>query len=233
MAIVAEGLTKQYGDKLAVDNLSLTIEPGRVTGFLGPNGAGKSTTMRMMLDIDRATRGTTTFDGQRFRKLDSPLKMVGSMLDANAVEPDARPRPTSVTSRRRRACPIPVSTRSWPSPVSPMLRSARRQLLARHAPAARHRGRTARRSQVPVLRRADERARSRRHPVGTRVPPAARRRRPRRVGVEPPAQRVVALCRPHRRDRQGPVHRERQCPRFRIDAGIRPPSRSSRRGSPS
>ncbi len=87
MAIVAEGLTKQYGDKLAVDNLSLTIEPGRVTGFLGPNGAGKSTTMRMMLDIDRATRGTTTFDGQRFRKLDSPLKMIGSMLDANAVEP--------------------------------------------------------------------------------------------------------------------------------------------------
>ena len=87
MAIVAEGLTKQYGDKLAVDNLSLTIEPGRVTGFLGPNGAGKSTTMRMMLDIDRATRGTTTFDGQRFSKLDSPLKMVGSMLDANAVEP--------------------------------------------------------------------------------------------------------------------------------------------------
>lgn len=87
MAIVAEGLTKQYGDKLAVDNLSLTIEPGRVTGFLGPNGAGKSTTMRMMLDIDRATRGTTTFDGQRFSKLDSPLKMIGSMLDANAVEP--------------------------------------------------------------------------------------------------------------------------------------------------
>lgn len=87
MAIVAEGLTKRYGNKLAVDDLSLTIEPGRVTGFLGPNGAGKSTTMRMMLDIDRATSGTTTFDGNRFSKLDSPLRVVGAMLDANAVEP--------------------------------------------------------------------------------------------------------------------------------------------------
>ncbi len=87
MAIVAEGLTKQYGDKLAVDNLSLTIDAGRVTGFLGPNGAGKSTTMRMMLDIDRATSGTTTFDGQRFSNLASPLQVVGAMLDANAVEP--------------------------------------------------------------------------------------------------------------------------------------------------
>ena len=87
MAIVAEGLTKQYGDKLAVDHLSITIEPGRVTGFLGPNGAGKSTTMRMMLDIDRATSGTTTFDGRRFSNLDSPTRVVGAMLDANAVEP--------------------------------------------------------------------------------------------------------------------------------------------------
>jgi ABC-2 type transport system ATP-binding protein len=87
MAIVAEGLTKQYGDKLAVNDLSLTIEAGRVTGFLGPNGAGKSTTMRMMLDIDRATKGTTTFDGTRFSKLASPLEVVGAMLDANAVEP--------------------------------------------------------------------------------------------------------------------------------------------------
>ncbi|MFW2335689.1 ATP-binding cassette domain-containing protein [Ilumatobacter sp.] len=87
MAIIADGLTKQYGDKLAVDDLSLTIEPGRVTGFLGPNGAGKSTTMRMMLDIDRATSGMTTFDGARFGNLDSPLSVVGAMLDANAVEP--------------------------------------------------------------------------------------------------------------------------------------------------
>jgi ABC-2 type transport system ATP-binding protein len=87
VAVVAEGLTKQYGDKLAVDDLSVKIEPGRVTGFLGPNGAGKSTTMRMMLDIDRATRGTTTFDGRRFDKLESPLRVVGAMLDANAVDP--------------------------------------------------------------------------------------------------------------------------------------------------
>lgn len=87
MAVVAEGLTKQYGDKLAVDDLSLKIEPGWVTGFLGPNGAGKSTTMRMMIDIDRASKGSVTFDGQPFGRLDSPLRVVGAMLDANAVDP--------------------------------------------------------------------------------------------------------------------------------------------------
>lgn len=80
MAVVADGLTKQYGDKLAVDDLSLKIEPGWVSGLLGSNGSGKSTTMRMMLGIDRATKGTTTFDGQAFGKLDWPLRMVGAML---------------------------------------------------------------------------------------------------------------------------------------------------------
>ena len=63
--IEARGLTKRYGSTLAVDQLSFTVEPGRVTGFLGPNGAGKSTTMRMILGLDRPTNGTVTVAGRR------------------------------------------------------------------------------------------------------------------------------------------------------------------------
>ena len=61
--IEAKNLTKRYGDKVAVDDLSFTVEPGRVTGFLGPNGAGKSTTMRLILGLDRPNRGDATIDG--------------------------------------------------------------------------------------------------------------------------------------------------------------------------
>jgi len=61
--IGARGLTKRFGDKLAVDQLTFTVEPGRITGFLGPNGAGKSTTMRMILGLDRPTRGSVTVHG--------------------------------------------------------------------------------------------------------------------------------------------------------------------------
>ena len=65
--IEAHGLTKDYGDKRAVDDLTFTVEPGIVTGFLGPNGAGKSTTMRMILGLDRPTEGTVTVNGKRYR----------------------------------------------------------------------------------------------------------------------------------------------------------------------
>ena len=80
--IEATGLTKRYGDKLAVDDLSFTAEAGRVTGFLGPNGAGKSTTMRMMLGLDNPTSGTVTIDGKAYRELHDPLRTVGGMIDA-------------------------------------------------------------------------------------------------------------------------------------------------------
>ena len=64
--IVARGLTKAFGPKIAVDGLSFTVEPGRVTGFLGPNGAGKSTTMRMVLGLDRPTAGSVTVNGHSY-----------------------------------------------------------------------------------------------------------------------------------------------------------------------
>ncbi|WP_424449551.1 ABC transporter ATP-binding protein [Microbacterium arborescens] len=83
--IVADGLTKRYGDKTAVDGVSFTVQSGKVTGFLGPNGAGKSTTMRMIVGLDRPSSGSVTIDGRDYRSLRSPLTEVGILLDAKAV----------------------------------------------------------------------------------------------------------------------------------------------------
>src|ERR1700721_2897140 len=83
--IEARDLTKRYGDKLAVDHLSFTVEPGRVTGFLGPNGAGKSTTMRLILGLDRPHSGTATINGKRYADLAQPLRTVGALLEARAM----------------------------------------------------------------------------------------------------------------------------------------------------
>ncbi|GAA5201886.1 hypothetical protein GCM10023322_82710 [Rugosimonospora acidiphila] len=83
--IEAVGLTKRYGERTAVDQLSFTVRPGQVTGFLGPNGAGKSTTMRMILGLDTPTGGRVTIDGKPFRQLDNPMREVGALLDAKAI----------------------------------------------------------------------------------------------------------------------------------------------------
>lgn len=83
--ITAEGLTKRFGDKTAVQDVSFTVQPGTVTGFLGPNGAGKSTTMRMIVGLDKPTSGRTTVNGKEYRRLRAPLTEVGVLLDAKAV----------------------------------------------------------------------------------------------------------------------------------------------------
>ncbi|WP_406725431.1 ABC transporter ATP-binding protein [Streptomyces sp. GD-15H] len=83
--IELEGLTKRYGEKVAVNNLTFTVRPGIVTGFLGPNGAGKSTTMRMMLGLDRPTAGDVRIDGRHYDRLKDPLKYIGALLDAKAM----------------------------------------------------------------------------------------------------------------------------------------------------
>jgi ABC-2 type transport system ATP-binding protein len=85
--IEAHGLTKRYGDKLAVDDLSFTVRPGVVTGFLGPNGAGKSTTMRMILGLDAPTSGSVTVNGKPYQQHAAPLREVGALLEARAVHP--------------------------------------------------------------------------------------------------------------------------------------------------
>ncbi|TDC52487.1 ATP-binding cassette domain-containing protein [Actinomadura sp. KC345] len=81
------GLTKRYGEVLAVDGLTFTVRPGEVTGFLGPNGAGKSSTMRMILGLDAPTSGTATIGGRPAAAHPVPLKAVGALLDAGAVLP--------------------------------------------------------------------------------------------------------------------------------------------------
>jgi ABC-2 type transport system ATP-binding protein len=83
--IEAHGLTKRYGSKTAVDDVTFTVHPGKVTGFLGPNGAGKSTTMRMIVGLDHPTAGTVTVNGRRYEKHRAPLHEVGALLDAKAV----------------------------------------------------------------------------------------------------------------------------------------------------
>jgi ABC-2 type transport system ATP-binding protein len=85
--IEAHELTKRFGDKVAVDHLSFTVEPGRVTGFLGPNGAGKSTTMRLICALDRPNSGTATIGGLTYAQLSRPLHVVGALLEARALHP--------------------------------------------------------------------------------------------------------------------------------------------------
>src|SRR5437763_7200221 len=85
--IEVRGLSKRYGDKVAVSDLTFSVAPGRVTGFLGPNGAGKSTTMRLILGLDHPTDGTATIYGRPFASLSRPLLTVGALLEAKAMHP--------------------------------------------------------------------------------------------------------------------------------------------------
>jgi ABC-2 type transport system ATP-binding protein len=83
--IEVEHVTKRYGEKIAVDDLTFTVKPGIVTGFLGPNGAGKSTTMRMILGLDAPTSGRVAVNGRAYRDLEAPLHEIGAMLEARAI----------------------------------------------------------------------------------------------------------------------------------------------------
>jgi ABC-2 type transport system ATP-binding protein len=83
--IEAEGLTKDYGEKRAVDGLTFTVRPGIVTGFLGPNGSGKSTTMRLVLGLDAPTEGDARVNGKHYREHAAPLHEVGALLEARSV----------------------------------------------------------------------------------------------------------------------------------------------------
>ncbi len=83
-------VSKKYGSKLAVDGVSFSAAPGRVTGFLGPNGAGKSSTLRILLGLDRATSGTALIDGRPYTSLRQPLRTVGAMLDGASAVPERR-----------------------------------------------------------------------------------------------------------------------------------------------
>ncbi|MEV6445184.1 ATP-binding cassette domain-containing protein [Amycolatopsis sp. NPDC051716] len=83
--IEARAVSKRYGERLAVDDLTFTVKPGAVTGFLGPNGAGKSTTIRMIMGLDAPTSGRVTVNGRRYDRHPAPLHEVGALLEAKAV----------------------------------------------------------------------------------------------------------------------------------------------------
>jgi ABC-2 type transport system ATP-binding protein len=83
--IDVDHLSKRYGERLAVDDLTFKVQPGVITGFLGPNGAGKSTTMRMILGLDAPTAGRVTVNGKAYRELAAPLHEIGAMLEARAI----------------------------------------------------------------------------------------------------------------------------------------------------
>jgi ABC-2 type transport system ATP-binding protein len=85
--IAVNGLRKRFGSVIALDGLSFTVSPGQVTGFVGPNGAGKSTTMRAILGLDAVDEGTATVGGRPYRSWRQPLRQVGSLLDAAALQP--------------------------------------------------------------------------------------------------------------------------------------------------
>jgi ABC-2 type transport system ATP-binding protein len=85
--IEIDGLRKRFGPVQALDGMTFTVQPGRVTGFVGPNGAGKSTTMRVIVGLDAPDAGTATIGGRPYRTLKNPLTHVGSLLDAGALQP--------------------------------------------------------------------------------------------------------------------------------------------------
>jgi ABC-2 type transport system ATP-binding protein len=90
--IVVNGVRKRFGPTLALDGMSFSVRPGRVTGFVGPNGAGKSTTMRVILGLDSADEGTVLIGGRPYRSLNRPLTHVGALLDAASPQPGRRAR---------------------------------------------------------------------------------------------------------------------------------------------
>ncbi|MED5328176.1 MAG: ATP-binding cassette domain-containing protein, partial [Actinomycetota bacterium] len=81
--IIVEGLTKRFGNTVAINDLHFSVQPGRVTGFLGPNGSGKSTTLRCMVDLDHPQCGNVTFSGKQYRQIEDPIRTIGVLLDAS------------------------------------------------------------------------------------------------------------------------------------------------------
>ncbi|MFG1921878.1 ATP-binding cassette domain-containing protein [Cryptosporangium sp. NPDC048952] len=104
--ISLQELTKRYGERTAVDGLSVEIAAGRVTGFLGPNGAGKSTTMRMILGLDRPTSGVALLDGRRYETLKHPLTEVGAALEARDMHPGRTARNHLLGMARSNGIPV-------------------------------------------------------------------------------------------------------------------------------
>jgi ABC-type Fe3+/spermidine/putrescine transport system ATPase subunit len=231
VTIQARGLTKHFGDSVAVDGLSFDIRPGIVTGFLGPNGSGKSTTMRLILGLDHPTAGSVTLGGRRYRELDAPMREVGALLDARTLhgkrtarqqlrwlaDAGGLPRTRRGGARRRR----PGGRRRPPCG----------RVLAWHVPAPGHRGGAAGRPGDAALRRADERSGSRGHPLGAHDAAALRRRGAHGRRVEPPHARDGGDGRARARHRSRAPDRRHEHRRVHAARGGQPRARRvTRRG---
>ena len=189
--IEAKSLSKHYGDTIAVDDLSFTVQPGLVTGFLGPNGAGKSTTMRLILGLDSADQR------QRHRQR-LAVRRPPPAADRGRRAARGQGRSTAAGAPTTTCCAIAQTNHIGRKRIDEVLElvglatrgeEAGRRLLARHGSAARHRDRAARRPLDPDPRRAGQRTRSRGHPLDPQ--PAQTRCRPRENGLrlEPPDER--------------------------------------------
>src|SRR5512132_2390040 len=122
-AISVQGLTKRFGDVLAVDHLTFDVDPGTVTGFLGPNGAGKTTTLRMLLGLVAPTSGTATIDGRPYRELADPVRRVGAVLEASGFHPGRSARDHLRVLATAAGLPSgrvgrPWSRWAWPGPAA-------------------------------------------------------------------------------------------------------------------
>ena len=207
-AIEVSGLTKRFGATLAVDDLSFTVAEGRIVGFLGPNGAGKTTTLRVLLGLERATRRHDEHPGRRLHALPDP----GGHGRRGARRRDAasgpqRPQPPAGARPGRRLRRRAASRSCSSSSAAGRREPARGRLLARHAPAARPRGRAARRPARARARRAGQRPRPAGHPLAARLPAPAGRRGPRDPRLQPRARRGRADRRRRRGHPQGPLDR--------------------------
>jgi ABC-type multidrug transport system ATPase subunit len=121
--IEVEDLSKRYGEKLAVDRLTFTVQPGIVTGFLGPNGAGKSTTMRLIAGLDRPTTGHVMVNGRDYRSARAPMAELGVLLEAKAVHNrPLRAQPPARVGAHQRHRPAPGGRRRAVQPLASRLR---------------------------------------------------------------------------------------------------------------
>ena len=226
-AIEVSNLTKRFGDVLAVDDLSFTVDEGRIVGFLGPNGAGKTTTLRMLLGLVYPTAGSSTIHGAGYDHLDDPVHKVGAVLDGGMLHPGRTGRNHLRALAKSAGVPDARDGRAARARRAHRCREPpRRRLLARHAPAARPGGRPAGRPAGARARRARQRPRPAGHPLAARLPALARPRGAGRARLQPRAGRGL----PDRRRRRGhqpralgrPGHADRaDRPQRRWDEGRR------------
>ena len=208
--ITVSGLTKHYGKRLAVDDLTFEVTAGRVTGFVGPNGAGKSTTMRMMVGLTRPDRGEVRYRGASYTEsvASGPDRRRRPRRPVHASGPH-RPEPPAGDRRPQRHRGRPGRAGAGRGRARHGCRPAGRRVLTRHAAAAGTRRCAAGRPPGAAARRAVERPGPGRHPLVADLPAGLRRPRWDGLRVEPPDRRAQHVRRRPGRGRRRPAARRR------------------------